>query len=157
MENPYSAAWNCNSITSYTSVCCCVWVTKNGARAEISYSNLPRTDAACCRTTAARVIASFRLSARFRFQEGRNIFLSYVRSQARGNLNDFNTYFGNLKHAVIRPDEYGKQPFDAPNRLLFWGDFGLPFDFVADAGGRLAQWLSVFTREREAGLRWATQ
>jgi hypothetical protein len=69
--------------------------------------------------------------ARFRFQEGRNIFLSYVRSQARGNLNDFNTYFGNLKHAVIRPDEYGRQPFDAPNRLLFWGDFALPKDFVA--------------------------
>lgn len=69
--------------------------------------------------------------ARLRFQEGRNVNLSYVRSQARGNLNDFNTYFGNQKHAVIRPDEYGKQPFDVPNRLLFWGDFGLPFDIVA--------------------------
>ncbi|HXQ74833.1 MAG TPA: TonB-dependent receptor [Pyrinomonadaceae bacterium] len=69
--------------------------------------------------------------ARFRFQENRNIYLSYVRSQARGNLNDFNTYFGNQKHPVIRPDEYAKQPFDVPNRLLFWGDFGLPFDIVA--------------------------
>ena len=69
-------------------------------------------------------------TARFRFQEGRNIFLSYVRSEARGNLNDFNTYFGNLKQAVIRPDEYGKQPFDTPNRLLFWGDFAVPFNVV---------------------------
>lgn len=69
--------------------------------------------------------------ARFRFQENRNIYLSYVRSQARGNLNDFNTYFGNQKHSVIRPDEYAKQPFDVPNRLLFWGEFGLPFDIVA--------------------------
>jgi outer membrane receptor for ferrienterochelin and colicin len=69
--------------------------------------------------------------ARFRFQEGRNIFLSYVRSQARGNLNDFNTFFGNLKHAVIRPDEHGKLPFDAPNRMLFWGEFALPFDVLA--------------------------
>ena len=68
--------------------------------------------------------------ARFRFQEGRNIYLSYVRSQARGNLNDLNTYFGNQKHPVIRPDEYARQPYDAPNRLLFWGDFGLPFDMV---------------------------
>jgi hypothetical protein len=64
--------------------------------------------------------------ARFRFQESRNIYLSYVRSAARGNLNDFNTYFGNQKHPVLRPDEYGKQPYDVPNRLLFWGDFGLP-------------------------------
>ncbi len=69
--------------------------------------------------------------ARFRFQEGRNIYLSYVRSEARGNLNDFNTYFGNQKHPVLRPDEYAKQPYDVPNRLLFWGDFGLPFDIVA--------------------------
>lgn len=68
--------------------------------------------------------------ARFRFQENRNIYLSYVRSQARGNLNDFNTYFGNQKHPVIRPDEYAKLPYDVPNRLLFWGDFGLPFDIV---------------------------
>ena len=69
--------------------------------------------------------------ARFRFQENRNIYLSYVRSQARGNLNDFNTYFGNQKHPVIRPDEYAKQPFDVPHRLLFWGEFGLPYDIVA--------------------------
>ena len=73
----------------------------------------------------------FQSVARFRFQEGRNIFLSYVRSQARGDLNDYNTYFGNLRHAVIRPNEYGKQNFDTPNRLLFWGDFGLPRDIVA--------------------------
>lgn len=69
--------------------------------------------------------------ARFRFQEGRNIFLSYVRSQARGDLNDYNTYFGNLRHPVIRPNEYGRQSFDAPHRLLFWGDFGLPRNIVA--------------------------
>ncbi len=72
----------------------------------------------------------FQAVARFRFQEGRNIFLSYVRSKAAGNLNDFNTYFGNLKHPVIRPDEFGPQPFDAPNRLLFWGDFAVPFNMV---------------------------
>jgi hypothetical protein len=79
--------------------------------------------------------------ARFRFQEGRNIFLSYVRSEARGNLNDFNHYFGNLKQAVIRPDEYAKQPFDVPNRMLFWGEFALPFDVVATP---VVDWRSGF-------------
>jgi outer membrane receptor protein involved in Fe transport len=68
--------------------------------------------------------------ARLRLQERRNIFLAYVHSQSRGDLNDFNTYFGNLRRAVIRPNEYGRQPFDVPNRLLFWGDFGLPCDIV---------------------------
>ena len=79
--------------------------------------------------------------ARFRFQEARNIYLSYVRSQARGNLNDFNTYFGNQKHAVIRPDEYGRQPYDVPNRLLFWGEFALPWDVVATP---VVDWRSGF-------------
>jgi Carboxypeptidase regulatory-like domain/TonB dependent receptor/TonB-dependent Receptor Plug Domain len=72
----------------------------------------------------------FQVVTRFRFQEGRNIFLSYVRSQSRGDLNDYNTYFGNLRNPVIRSNEYGRQNFDAPNRLLFWGDFALPHQIV---------------------------
>ncbi|MFN2510225.1 MAG: TonB-dependent receptor domain-containing protein [Pyrinomonadaceae bacterium] len=83
----------------------------------------------------------FQTVARLRFQEGRNIFLSYVRSDARGDLNDFNTYFGNLRHPIIRPNEFGKQQFDAPNRLLFWGDFGLPKDIVATP---VFEWRSGF-------------
>jgi hypothetical protein len=83
----------------------------------------------------------FQTVARLRFQEGRNIFLSYVRSEARGDLNDFNTYFGNLRHPVIRPNEFGNQQFDAPNRLLFWGDFGLPRDIVATP---VFEWRSGF-------------
>ena len=83
----------------------------------------------------------FQTLARLRFQEGRNIFLSYVRSEARGDLNDFNTYFGNLRHPVIRPNEFGKQQFDAPNRLLFWGDFALPKDIVATP---VFEWRSGF-------------
>jgi hypothetical protein len=72
----------------------------------------------------------FQAVARFRFQEGRNIYLSYVRSQSRGDLNDYNAYFGNLRNPVIRPNEFGRQNFDVPNRLLFWGDFALPHQIV---------------------------
>ena len=72
----------------------------------------------------------FQAIARFRFQEGRNIYLSYVRSRARGDLNDYNTYFGNLRNPVIRPNQYSRQNFDVPNRLLFWGDFALPHAIV---------------------------
>ena len=83
----------------------------------------------------------FQTLARFRLQERRNIFLSYVRSEARGYLNDFNTYFGNLRNPVIRPNEFGKQQFDAPNRLLFWGEFGLRYDIVATP---VVEWRSGF-------------
>ncbi len=83
----------------------------------------------------------FQTTARLRFHEGRNIFLSYVRSEARGDLNDFNTYFGNLRNPVIRPNEFGKQEFDVPNRILFWGDFGLPRNIVATP---VFEWRSGF-------------
>lgn len=68
----------------------------------------------------------FQITGRFRFQEKRNVYVSYVRSKAEGDLNDFNTYFGNTRNPVIRRNQFSNQPFDAPHRLLFWGDIGLP-------------------------------
>jgi outer membrane receptor protein involved in Fe transport len=70
----------------------------------------------------------FQITARYRFQEKQNLYLAYVRSQSAGDLNDFNSYFGNFRNPIIRPNEFGRQPFDAPNRLLFWGDLELPWD-----------------------------
>jgi hypothetical protein len=52
---------------------------------------------------------------------------SYVRSKAYGNLNDFNQFFGNNAAAVINPDASGRLPFDAPNRVLAWGQWSAPF------------------------------
>ena len=52
---------------------------------------------------------------------------SYTRSRATGDLNDFNSYFGNFYNPVIRPNEYLPLPWDAPNRFLVWGDFGVKY------------------------------
>ena len=68
----------------------------------------------------------FQITGRFRLQERRHIYVAYVRSRATGDLNAFNNYFGNIRNPVIRANERSLQPFDAPNRLLFWGDIGLP-------------------------------
>lgn len=51
---------------------------------------------------------------------------SYVRSRAFGDLNDFNQFFGNDPVAVIRPNARGRLPFDAPNRVLIWGEIAAP-------------------------------
>jgi outer membrane receptor protein involved in Fe transport len=83
----------------------------------------------------------FQVVGRARLQEKRNLYLAYVRSEARGDLNDFNLYFGNLRDPVVRPNEYGPQSFDTPNRLLFWGDIGLPFALVATP---VVEWRSGF-------------
>jgi hypothetical protein len=73
----------------------------------------------------------FQVAARWRMQEKHHLFLAYVHSRATGDLNDFNSYFGNVRNPVIRPNENSLQPFDAPNRLLFWGDIGLPYQVTA--------------------------
>ena len=52
---------------------------------------------------------------------------SYVRSRAFGDLNDFNQFFGNLAQPVIQLDARGRLPFDAPNRILFWGTLAAPW------------------------------
>jgi hypothetical protein len=51
---------------------------------------------------------------------------SYVRSRAFGDLNDFNQFFGNAPTAVIEPNARGRLSFDAPNRILLWGEFAAP-------------------------------
>ena len=61
---------------------------------------------------------------------GRHVYVSYVRSCATGYLNAFNDYFGNLRNPVIRGNERSLQPFDAPNRLVAWGDIGLPKQII---------------------------
>jgi hypothetical protein len=128
-ENPYSVAWNLQLDHQFTQrLLFRVGYEERSTRRDFTLE--PTADELLLQNNGRSRYREFQAVARFRFQEGRNIFLSYVRSDARGNLNDFNTYFGNQKHPVIRPDEYGRQPFDAPNRLLFWGDFAVPFNMV---------------------------
>jgi hypothetical protein len=73
--------------------------------------------------------ASYRaleLTARFALPEKNSFYVSYVRSRARGDLNDFNSYFGDFGEPIIRQNQYSNLPFDVPNRLIAWGTFALP-------------------------------
>jgi hypothetical protein len=69
---------------------------------------------------------------RWRPRERTTLFASYVHSRARGDLNDYNQFFGNIPYPLIRPNQYGIMPSDAPNRGLVWGVVGLPhkLDFI---------------------------
>jgi len=69
-------------------------------------------------------------SARYLFHGTDQIVASYTRSSAVGNLNDFNSFFGNLENPVIRPDERGPLPWDAPHRVLLWASVTLPHGFA---------------------------
>jgi hypothetical protein len=52
---------------------------------------------------------------------------SYVHSHAFGDLNDVNQFFGNDPLAVIQPNQRGRLSFDAPNRVLAWGEIAAPW------------------------------
>ena len=53
--------------------------------------------------------------------------VSYSWSRARGDLNTLSDTFIPFQIPVIRPNVYGVQPSDIPNRLLAWGFVHLPF------------------------------
>jgi hypothetical protein len=67
------------------------------------------------------------LTARLTMNDGQQMFFSYVRSRARGDLNEFNNYLGNFPFPIVRPNEYTNQPGDLPNRFLAWGTVSLPW------------------------------
>jgi hypothetical protein len=56
--------------------------------------------------------------------------VSYVRSRAYGDLNDFFQFFGNTPKPVIQPDGQGRLSYDAPNRMVAWGEFKAPLKFT---------------------------
>lgn len=66
------------------------------------------------------------LTARYVLPEKNALYFSYVRSRSRGDLNDFNSYFGDFGQPLIRQNQYSNLPFDVPNRFLAWGTIGLP-------------------------------
>jgi hypothetical protein len=65
----------------------------------------------------------FEVTTKYKFREHDEFVASYVRSSAMGDLNDFNSYFGNFQNPIIRANERSRLAFDAPNRFLFHGEF----------------------------------
>lgn len=69
----------------------------------------------------------FQWTVRWDPTERTRIFASYVRSQARGDLNTYDQYFGTYPNPIIRANQFGPLPYDVPNRFLCWGTLGLPW------------------------------
>jgi hypothetical protein len=66
------------------------------------------------------------LTARVRLGEDeRQLFLTYVHSRARGDLNDFNEYLGSYPYPIVRQNQFSNLP-DLPNRFLVFGLVRLP-------------------------------
>ena len=53
---------------------------------------------------------------------------SYVWSNAQGDLNSVDNFLGDFPAFVVRPNEYGPQPFDARHRFLAYGQLRARYD-----------------------------
>jgi hypothetical protein len=70
----------------------------------------------------------FELVGKMMFQESRQqLFLSYVNSRSRSDVNEFNTYIGNFPFPVVRLNQFARGSADLPHRFLGWGLFNLPW------------------------------
>ncbi len=72
----------------------------------------------------------FQVRGRYQFLK-HTLNASYVHSKAYGDLNDFFQFYGNLAKVVVQPDGQGRLNYDAPNRVLAWGEFQIPWKFTA--------------------------
>lgn len=72
----------------------------------------------------------FQVTARYVVHRGDELTVSYVRSSATGDLNDFNSYFGNFENPIVRPNERSRLPWDAPSRFLLWGTFRVRYGII---------------------------
>ena len=68
-----------------------------------------------------------RVVTRYKLNTTDQVVAAYTHTSAIGNLNDFNTYFGDQQNPVIRPDERGPLPWDSPNRFLVYSTLSLPW------------------------------
>ncbi|HKB10544.1 MAG TPA: TonB-dependent receptor [Vicinamibacterales bacterium] len=66
------------------------------------------------------------ISARRTFEHDQQVFVSYVRSFSRGELNDFAALTQGFDVPLLQPGGSARLAADAPNRVLAWGTFNLP-------------------------------
>jgi hypothetical protein len=81
------------------------------------------------------------LSVRRRFERDQQIFVSYVRSDAKGELNDFSTQVQGFDAPLVQPGGRARLSTDAPHRVIAWGTFNLPRGIVVSP---VTEWHSGF-------------
>jgi hypothetical protein len=145
LDNPYSVAWSLQVDHEFTSrFLLRVGYEERRTRNDFIVEPVKQgtnSGVLLLENSGRSVYREFQVVARARLQEKRNIYAAYVKSVARGDLNDFNLYFGNLRDPIIRANEYGPQSFESPHRLLAWGDISLPWDLTATP---VVEWRSGF-------------
>jgi outer membrane receptor protein involved in Fe transport len=83
----------------------------------------------------------FQVSARRTWANDQQLFVSYVRSSAAGELNEFSANFQGRDSPLVQPGGFARLTTDARDRVLAWGTFNLPRRIVVSP---VAEWHSGF-------------
>jgi hypothetical protein len=83
----------------------------------------------------------FQVSARQVWTKNQQVFVSYVRSSARGELNDFMTLFTGFDQPLLQPGGMSRLSADARHRWLAWGTVNAPLGLVISP---VMEWHSGF-------------
>jgi hypothetical protein len=92
-------------------------------------------------STGVATYRELQLTIRRLWDRGQQLFVSYVRSSARGELNDFNAVVQGFDAPLLQPGGQARLMADAPNRLIAWGTFNLPRRVVLSP---VVEWRSGF-------------
>jgi hypothetical protein len=84
---------------------------------------------------------SLELTAKFTLPKNQSFYASYVRSKAVGDLNDFNSYYGDFGVPLVRRNQFSNLSTDVPNRFLAWGNIALPHKITVSP---IIEWRSGF-------------
>jgi hypothetical protein len=102
----------------------------------------------------------FEVTSRVRLSDQRELYISYVRSRGRGDLNDFANYLGTFPVPIIRPNTFSTLPSDLPNRFLSWGAFRLPRKFTLAPAAEYRSgfpYLVTDAAQRYVGIPYSTR
>ena len=67
------------------------------------------------------------LTARFKWTANRQVLVSYVRDDSKGNLSESARFLGNFPYPIIENSVYTNSSASIPHRLLIWGGYSLPW------------------------------
>jgi hypothetical protein len=81
------------------------------------------------------------LSLRRVFANDQQVFVSYVRSSGRGEINDFTSLFGFVDAPLLQPGAFARLSSEARNRVIAWGTMNLPRRIVLSP---VTEWRSGF-------------
>jgi len=81
------------------------------------------------------------ISARRTWDNDQQLFVSYVRSSAEGELNEFAALFQGMDTPLLQPGGRARTANDARDRMLVWGTFNLPRRVVLSP---VTEWRSGF-------------